>query len=221
MRRPIPKNALLLLNFLIFFVISGCTPFELDITFDTVKGLKKSAPVIFEEQTIGSVDRIEYSEDGKFLVSVTIEKEFRNAVRTDSVFYIASDPSDAEAKALFMAHESETGSPLESGKTVKGQPYAPSSAMGIFKEMVDDMDRGLDRFVRDMKQLPESEQYKRFEKELEALSEKMKTAGEKTRDKIRDEIIPKLQKKLEELKKKGEKEKIKPIEKKLENLQKV
>jgi hypothetical protein len=221
MRLPVSKNALLLLNFFMFFVISGCTQFELNITFDTVKGLKKSAPVIFEQQTIGVVDRIEYSQDGEFAVSVTIEKEFRNAVRTDSVFYIAPDPSNAEEKALFMAHESEAGSPIESGKTVQGQPYAPNSAIGVFKDMVDDLDRGLESFIRDMKQLPESERYKRFEKEVEALAEKMKTAGEKTRDKIQNEIIPKLKKKLEELEKKGEKEKVKPLEKKLENLQSV
>ena len=221
MRIPLSKTTLLLLNLVMFFLISGCTPYELNITFETAKGLKQSAPVIFEQQTIGTVDRIEYSENGEFVVSATIDKKFRNAVRTDSVFYIAPDPSDADGKALFMAHESETGSPIESGKTVKGQPYAPNSAMGVFKDMVDDLDQGLDRFVRDLKQLPESEQYKRFEKELEALAEKMKNAGDKTRDKIQNEIIPKLKKKLEELEKKGEEEKVKPLEKKLENLQSV
>ena len=221
MRLCLSKTKLLLLNLSMFLVISGCTSFELNVTFDTVKGLKPSASVLFKQQTIGTVDRIEYSQEGDFVVSVTIEKEFRNAVRSDSVFYIAPDPSSAEEKALFMAHESETGSPIESGKTVKGQPYAPNSAMGVLKDMMDDLDQGLDRFVRDLKQLPESEQYKRFEKEVEALAEKMKTAGETTRNKIQNEIIPKLKKKLEELEKKGEKEKVKPIEKKLENLQSV
>ncbi|MFO7753700.1 MAG: MlaD family protein [Desulfobacteraceae bacterium] len=215
------KGLMILLCLLIFPVLSGCSPFELNIRFDTVKGLKTGDQVIFNQKSIGSVDRIRYTEEGNFLVSVTIQKDFKNAVREDSVFYISGDPSDTQKKAVFMAHESDTGKTLESGKTVKGLPYAPSSAVGIFSDIMDELNHGFDTFIQDMKKLPQSEKYKRFEKELESLGEKMKTAGEKTRDKIRQEIIPQLKKKLEEFKEKGDKEKVEPLEKKLENLQSV
>ena len=76
-----------------------------------------------------------------------------------------------------------------------------------------------------MKSIPESEQYKQLENQIDELGQRMKTSGEALQNNIKNELIPKLKQKIEELgrqlKEKGMEDNTVPLEKKLQALEDV
>ncbi|OEU73402.1 MAG: hypothetical protein BA874_05580 [Desulfuromonadales bacterium C00003068] len=122
------KNTLLVFMAVVLSALVACSPGKLTLTvqFEATEGLKVDDSVMFEENRIGSVRRISYTTEGDYLVTIAVQKEFRNALTVDSLFYIDGDPADTARMALFVEQSITGGALLIDRALVKGSPK-PSS----------------------------------------------------------------------------------------------
>ncbi len=240
-------------------LLSGCTDAKYNLLFFRIDGLKKGAPLLFDQNTIGTVKKIIYTEQGEYLVSVSVEQAFVSAMTEYSRFRVVSSPLDNMevehgGKAIVMTLEQKDGVPLEKGCTIKALKPSRFSALKQMTPMLEKIENsfekiepslkkletGFENFLNDLKNIPENETFKTFEKKFEdkinELGTQMKNSGKEVQDNIRNNIIPKLQKELEYLCRKfqrngenaengnaesGGPDKIKSLEKKLKNLQEI
>ena len=224
-----PKKTMLIL--LVGLVTSlGCFSNDLNvkIRFDQINGLKSGEKVLFEENEIGQVTDIFYEKEGTYLVDVTIRSDFRNAVTDHSRFCIVDDPVDPLRRAVEMIALKRKGRPLEDGAVVWGDTRLGvliekteddvSKAMGDLKER-------LGRFSEDMKEVPENEEIKRLQKDMDLLLEEMKRSGAAFRDKVQKDIVPQIQKQIEDLKKRlrdlGREKEAEPLETRMDQMRRI
>lgn len=81
-----------------------------------------------------------------------------------------------------------------------------------FNELI----RQFEEFSKDLKRIPESEEFHRFVRELERLQEELKRGGESVKEKFEKEIIPRLQEEIEKLKKRFLKPRDREVEEPIE-----
>lgn len=204
-------------------VMTGCGAFTLDLSFPEINGLTKGAPVFFQQSRVGSVTHIAYTDSGRFMVTVEVVSGFEAAFTEHARFEIVSSPLKEDEKAIIMTHAEEGGRRLETGETIEALP--PS----VFQELAPmgrEFSRRMNRFFDTLKEVPESRQFQEFERAVDELTQKMKAAGTSARDKIQNEILPRLEKELDALKKRFKdldrpEPDTRTLEKKLEDLQQV
>ena len=220
----------LLTLLLVSFVFLGCkeTGLNLKVRYDQIQGLHEGDRVIFGQNHVGQVAGIFYSEEGVYLVDVIIRKDFANAATKDSKFLITRDPEREGKKAVEIIQSPRGGALLTEGATVIGTPKDsphPNQLWGDFGKTLDDLKKQLEEFADDLRNIPESDEFKRLEKELEHLLEEMKKSGDAAREKIEKEILPRIKQELENLKERlrrlGREEEVKPLEVQMEKLRKL
>jgi paraquat-inducible protein B len=213
------KKILMLL--MVALVFLGCkdTGLNLKVRYDQIQGLNEGDRVIFEQNHVGQVAGIFFSEEGVYLVDVVIRKDFENAATEHSKFLITWDPEKEGKKAIEITQSPRGGTLLTDGATVIGTTRAsPRSDQlwGDFGKTLDDLKKQLEEFADDLRKIPESEEFKKLEKELEHLLEEMKKSGNAAREKIEKEILPRIKQEMEELKERlrrlGREEEVKPLE---------
>lgn len=194
------------------------------VRFDSINGLVAKDRVVFDGAAIGKVKKIKYGDDGTFLVSLSIEKDFKDFLTEYSRFTITDDPRDSR-KAVEMILTQMGGTPLKNGSSVDG-----SSKYQVLLEMMkDDASDGVrylkkeyQRFSNELKSLSENEKIRELMDQMARLEEELKAASRETRDKITSEIIPMLEKEIEELRKElealGREEEVEPLEKELDKI---
>jgi uncharacterized coiled-coil DUF342 family protein len=69
-----------------------------------------------------------------------------------------------------------------------------------FEKILNELKKQFEEFSKELKRVPESEEFKRVMKELERLQEELKRGGESAKEKIEKEIIPRLKEEMEKLK---------------------
>lgn len=219
-------------RFLIIFILTlsllfACeeTGLNLKIRFDQIQGLQADDRVIFESNHIGRVTRVFYAKEGHYLVDLIISEDFVNAATEDSRFYIIDDPRATGAKAVEILQLRKGGPPLADGSTVEGS----TRSAAVYQKMLEDFDeqagkigQQLQQFFEDLKKLPESDEVKQLQRDLEELGREMEKAGKATRDKIQKEVVPLIKEELERLKKRledfGREKEVEPLEEQLEKL---
>jgi paraquat-inducible protein B len=220
----------ILILFLLAMSFIGCkeTGLNLKIRYSQIHNLKEGDRVIFEQNHIGQVADVFYAEDGYYMVDVAIMKNFANAATEHSKFFITSDPLNQGKKAIEITQTSKGGTPLSNGATVIGS--ARSSAqfnqmLGDFGKALEDLQKQFEEFLDDLRKIPESEEFKKLEKELDDLLEDMKNSGKEAREKIQKEVLPKLKRELEELRERlrklGREEEIQPLEVQMEKIREM
>lgn len=85
-------------------VLFGCGNQGLDLTvrFQRIEGLKTEAPVIFDQDSIGTVTRVTYQDRGDFLVDLVIEPSYSDIATEHSRFFISDRPESPGQKAVEM-----------------------------------------------------------------------------------------------------------------------
>ncbi|MEA3231246.1 MAG: hypothetical protein U9Q05_05760, partial [Thermodesulfobacteriota bacterium] len=82
-----------------------------------------------------------------------------------------------------------------------------------------------DQFSRNLKKIPESEEFRQIEKDLKALADKMIASGEAAKKTIQEEIIPELEKQVnilrDRLKSLGRENEVEPLEVEIEKLRSI
>ena len=222
------KSKWLMLVFLLLF--GGCDHQELNfvICFDQIEGLTKGGRVVFEQNHIGDVTEIVYSDDGYYDVTVVIKKEFSPAVTEYSQFFIIDDSRQAGKKAVEMIQVRKGGKMLQDGARVKGS----NKTEVFFDQMRQRFQQGIERFGEEFEQFSEKLReeadkldFKELEQEFDQLLEEMKRSSEAAREKMEKEILPKLKEELEALKKRLEElredEKVKSVDNQIRKIEAI
>ncbi|MGD2150695.1 MAG: MlaD family protein [Desulfobacterales bacterium] len=222
------KRILILL--ILPFVFWACKEnfLNLKIRFNQVQGLKHGNRVIFEQNHIGTVKRLFYSDDGYFIVDIAIKKEFVHTATEYSRFSIITDPQNQEKKAVEMIQIQSGGKVLHNNAAVEGSTETSilfQKLFGGIENGLKDLEKQFEQFSKDLKSIPETEEFKNLEDELKRLAEEMKRSGQSVRKKIKEEFLPQLKKEMEKLRKRlhefGREDEMKPLEVELEKIQKI
>lgn len=192
---------------------------HLKIKYAQMQGLEKGSRVLFEQNQIGLVTEVSYEKGGYYLVDVVIANDFANSLTEHSRFFIIADKENKEKMAIEMTLDRKGGAVLIDGATVEGssrQPAFIDQMLGDFEKGLEDLKKKFDKFTDELGKIPESEEFKRLEKELNRITEELKRSGKAAGEKIQKEVLPRLEKELENLKEKlrkfGKKEEDKPLE---------
>ena len=175
--------------------------------------------MLFEQEQIGRVTDVSYEKAGYYLVDVVIANDFAKALTEYSRFYVITDKGNTGKMAIEMMLNKKGGAVLKDGATVEGSirqsPFI-DKMLGDFEKGLEELRKKFDKFTDDLGKIPESEEFKRLEKELKRITEEIKRSGKAAGEKIRKEVLPRLEKELEKLKEKlrkfKKKEDVKPLE---------
>ncbi len=213
----------ILLSTLLLSACSGDLSFR--IAYEEVDGLTKGAPVMHDGSEVGRVEDILYTEQGNFLVDVTVQKAFAPLVNHSALFYI-SDNEAADAKVIELV-EGEPGdvSSIEEGQIVQGSNRFTGMAQKFQNQMGDTLSSLTDSVKNTMSQWKEQtleQQMEYVESELDRLMAAIQDMSADARHQIETQIIPELNEQFETLKKKleelGREDELDGIEQKMENL---
>ena len=189
--------------------LAGCTDgtHDFKIRFHDVYGLKNSAPVYFEESVIGTVEKVAYTDAGNFLVSVAIQPEFVSAATTASRFYIDADLQGGTQKVLRVVQLEPGGQPIAEGTVVEGHTrYAVLYEQFAHQlgQNIAILESGINAFLDELQGIPESEQIKEIERQLDAIIADLGTMSREMKDRLEHEILPLIREKIEALRKRLE-----------------
>ena len=169
-----------------------------------------------------------YLKEGYYIADVEIEKNFKKAITDYSRFFIVPDPVKQGAKAIEMLEIKKGGLALKDGAVVNGSTKisAVLEKMGKeFEKGVAVLDKQLDKFSEEMKSLPEKEEVKRFQQEMERLSKEMGEAVSSFRLEMQEELLPRIEKEIEKLKEKlkksGREKEAKPLQTQMDQPRKI
>jgi ABC-type transporter Mla subunit MlaD len=192
---------------------------HLKIKYAQIQGLEKENRVLFEQNQIGRVAEVSYEKGGYYLVDVVIANDFAKSLTEHSRFFIIADKGNTGKMAIEMTLDREGGAVLIDGATVEGstkQSAFIDQMLGDFEKGLEDLKKKFDKFTDDLGKIPESDEFKRLEKELKRITEELKRSGRAAGEKIQKEVLPRLEKELEKLKEKlqkfRKKEEVKPLE---------
>lgn len=190
--------------FIWVLLLPGCWDRDLNIKikYDRINGLEQGDRVIFDNNSIGHVDSVYHSEDGRYLVGVTIKRNFANAATENSRFYIIKDPRIKEKMAVELTRVNDGGALLKDGDTIEGSTRSSAileKAREELEKSVEELRKQFDGFSRELKKIPENEEFRKFKDELEQLPDRIKKAGKAAREKIEKDVLPKLKREMEQL----------------------
>jgi len=209
----------------LFFAGCNLTSHSFKIRFNDIQGLRKDDRVFFDNTAIGEVTDIKYTDTGSYLVDVTIGDQFSSLPKDSSTFYIDSDPQAASRRAIKIIQIKEGGNIVKKDAVVDGQPkyfaiYGQIAAK--FRKNIQDLDSGLTDFFNDLKNLSESEQIKRIEKQLDEILAEIGNLSQEMKHKLETEVLPRIKEHIEDLKrrlkKNGSRDKLEPVEEKFETI---
>lgn len=169
-------------------MLCGCGPSELHfkIRFDEIEGLKGGDSILFEGNSVGKVDEVQYTQDGDYLVEVTIQPNFANTATRNSQFFIIDNPQAEGKKAIEIIQEKSGGELLRDGEIVAGS-VKPTMFQAVFDRLQKQarhyqgqMDEDLEKFKESLRQSSQelegelentlddlSEQFSQFAEEIQ------------------------------------------------------
>jgi len=212
------------------FVLLACKEnfLNLKIRFHQVQGLNPENRVIFEQNHIGAVKNLFQSDDDFFIVDIAVKKEFADHATEYSRFFIITDPQHKENKAVDMIQIRNGGKRLQNNETVEGSNESSVFFYQIFGEIekgLKDFEKQFEQFSKDLKSIPEAQEFKKLENEFQRLLEEMKRSGQSVQQKMKEELLPKLKEEMEKLRKRlhelGREDEIKPLEIEMEKIQNI
>ena len=198
---------------------------QLTVLYDRTEGLKQNDPVLWNEHKIGKVQSVKQNAQDRASVQLQISKDFSDKVTDESRFVIQADPQRQGGSFVEMVNLSEKGNLLPSGTAVEGSTYLSlqleKTERGL-EAWREQLGRGLKRWEELLSQLPEKEWYKELEREMDYWLNKLGQAGVETREYFKEEVLPRLEEALRELRKRlrqlGKEKEIETLEVKLDKL---
>lgn len=118
------KRYILLLFLFSLVLLSGCDDsLRFKIRYATISGLTQGAPLYFQQNEIGKVTDVRYTEQGDYLVGVAIDKAFYHTATTDSHFYIGKAPDSSQTLAIIVVQDKAGGTAIDKNSIVAGEHY--------------------------------------------------------------------------------------------------
>lgn len=166
----IQKSCISAILALAIFLLSGCLDSSLTfkLRFDETSGLQQGRPLFFEQNKVGQVTHITYTEKGDYLVEVNIAKEFKNSVTVDSQFFIGPNPVTTKDMAIIIVQEKPGGAVLEQNSIIEGS-VKTGLLEGLVRNFTQNSETAADEVSETVKQLTQSltEVSKQLDTELE------------------------------------------------------
>ncbi len=215
----------LVLLAVIFMSACGQNNLIFQIVYDDVDGLTKGAPLVYGESIIGTVEAIQYTDEGKFMVGVNVNEPSRTLATHSALFYI-SDAQGSDNKVLELVDSSEEeGSLILEGQIVKGS----SKVSGMTQKLQNQFGDALQLFSDnvkgswvDWKEQTLDQQMAYLEKELDRILLELEDFSASTRKQIETTVIPELNKQIEALRETleefGREHELDDIEKKMNDI---
>ena len=214
---------------LVYGLAAACVAsLGLTVFYDRTEGLKQNDPVWWNEQKIGKVQSVKKNNQGRTAVNLRITRDFREKVTDESRFIIQADPQNPRESLVKMVNLAEEGNPLPSGTAVEGSTYLSlqleKTERGL-QAWREQLERELERWEKELSQIPESEWYKELEREMDYWLKELGQAGVETREYFKEEILPRLEESLRELRKRlrqlGKEKEVETLEVKLDKLKSI
>jgi hypothetical protein len=197
------RSWLLSLLFLCGLVFACLGNLRLTVLYDQADELKAGNRVIWQEQTIGQVQAVTADATGRMAAQLQIKGDFREKVTDESRFVIQTDPQNYWQKHIEMVNLAEGGEPLPNGAEIEGstslslQLEKGSRGLAAWLPL---LLQELERWQKELKQLPEEEGYKELKRQLDYWLSEMGQAGVETRRYFKKEVLPRLEEAVRELK---------------------
>jgi paraquat-inducible protein B len=192
---------------LVLLALTGCErSLRFAVHFPDAPGLVSGDAVVFQQQVIGQVTRVENDVQGGYLALLAIEGGFAGAATEDSRFYLSYDPNRPGRKRIEIEQDKTGGRAIAEGATVEGKERLSSlipfgAILDSFRQGVQELGDQLRDFQESLKDVPNSPQARQLEQEWRRLQEEMDKAQRETDKALREKLIPKLQQELDELRK--------------------
>jgi len=205
----------------------GCNEITLNfkIRFNDIEGLRKNDQVFFDKTPIGVVTDIEYTDTGNYLVSVAVEDRSSSLPKDSSTFYIDSNPETGERKAVRIIQIKDGGYIVEKNTIVEGQSKYIAIYGQIankFRKDIHELESEINEFFKGLQNLSEDEQIEQIELQLDKILAEIEDLSAQMKQKLETEILPRIKKQLEELRRWleeiGKEEKLKHVEQKIETI---
>lgn len=209
--------------------VCGCADgtHEFQVRFHDVRGLHNGDPVYLEESIIGSVQKVDYTEDGVFLVSVAIQEEFASAATDASRFFIDTNPQKSDQMAIRVVQLGRGGNPIEEDAVVDGRTkYAVLYEQFAYQlgQNITILESGINEFLRELQGFPSDDQMREIERQLDDIIAELGRMSREMKHKLESEILPLLREKVEELRKSlegtGREKDLEPLDRKMEAIDK-
>lgn len=196
---------------------------DFKIRFADIKGLKKADTVFFKETAIGDARKVEYTDSGIFLVSVSVKEQSASTITDACQFYIDEEPPESEHKIIRVVQLGKGGDIIKEGAIVDGNSkYSVIYNQFAYQlgQKIYILESGVTEFFKELKGLSENKQIKEIERQLNKIIDDLGRMSLEMKNKLELEILPILRKKIEELRKSlektGEEEKRQYIDQKIE-----
>jgi len=181
------------------FLLFGCkdSALQFSVQFETLGDLRAKVPVYLDETRIGQVEQITSTDNGDFLVKVSIPPEHRSKLTQNATFYSGQDPRNANSSALRVVQKVAGGAPLEDGTIVRGEkaPGLIDSLISALKQSADEASATLQHKVEEFKlsaAAKSNELSRQLEKSLADISQQFKELDLSNRFAPSDEEITQL-----------------------------
>ena len=221
------KNGFLIFWLLLAFVLAtACVgSLQLTVLYDRIEGLKQNDPVLWQEQKIGKVKSVKQNRQGRSAVQLQIKGDFREKVTDESRFLIQPDLQNRGQSYVKMVNLAQKGNPLPRGTAVEGSTYfslqLEKTERGL-ASWAEQLEQELKRWEEELSRLPESEWYKKLEREMDYWLNELSQAGVETREFFKEEVLPRLEESLRELRRRlrqlSQEQEIETLEVKLDKL---
>jgi hypothetical protein len=110
----------------VVLLLWGCfdSSLTIQVRYAEILGLKQDDPIYFKENIIGKVQKVSYTQQGDYLVELSIAADFKNSATVDSRFVIDNDPKNLQNKAITVLQERPGGRVLTKGEIIQGSVRA-------------------------------------------------------------------------------------------------
>ncbi|WP_207060785.1 MlaD family protein [Motiliproteus sp. SC1-56] len=194
--------------------LAGCSEQNLSFTisYKDVSGLKKSAPLMYQGQTIGTVDEVIYTAQGDFQVRVSVAEPYR-ALATESALFVISDvPNQTDTRMIRLIASEKPGPLIQEDQLVQGS----TALAGVAKELENTFGSALESLSSTMADSwaslsqpsaePQAEkqteqQAQQLQLELDKMLEEAKRLSDAAKARLKADVIPAMKQQIEALRK--------------------
>lgn len=200
-----------LIPLFLLFTLAGCgQDLHFTITYGDIANLAVGDPVVLDGKPIGKVAGLEQEKSGGHLVEVAIPRESATAATSEASFILSPDPDKPGRHRIEVALASPGGKPIAEGAVVKGSYPSPLGLFPFgeilrgFGDALRDLSGQVEQFRKEFEKLPNSPEAKQLQDEWRRLTDEINKAQSSASDTLRKEVLPKLEKEMEELHKRME-----------------
>ncbi|MGH7819234.1 MAG: MlaD family protein [Candidatus Binatia bacterium] len=186
---------------LLWTSLASAAPLPVVVDFYNSKGLESGAPVLSENERIGTVERVGFGENDTVEVVLRIDAEHRDEVKSGSTFVIVEKTEKDPARVEHFVLDPRTP-PARHGQRFEGarslaEVWLRRGRLSA-NELNRALDEGVDAFRRNLEELQRSPEWSKFRDQLAGLAAELTVTG-KELSRLLDDQLPKLQKQLDDL----------------------